>query len=61
MVLLCESLEPPTSLEGHDRSFGDVGSMSGLRESGHGGDESGQSGGFKKPVIVTRHRVVRPV
>src|SRR5215469_7944036 len=26
----------PTAAMGHDRSFGDLGSMSGLRESGHG-------------------------
>jgi len=25
-----------------------------LPETGHGGDESGQSGGFKKPVIVAK-------
>ena len=35
MLLRCESLEPPMSQMGHTRSFGDVGSMSGLPESGH--------------------------
>jgi hypothetical protein len=36
MLLRCESLEPSMSLAGHDPSFGHVGSMSGLPESGHG-------------------------
>jgi hypothetical protein len=34
MLLRCESLEPPMSQLGQTRSFGDVGSMSGLPESG---------------------------
>jgi hypothetical protein len=33
MLLRCESPEPRRSLVGHTRSFGDVGSMSGLPES----------------------------
>jgi hypothetical protein len=36
MLLRCESLEPPMSQLGQTRSFGFVGSMSGLPESGHG-------------------------
>jgi hypothetical protein len=36
MLLRCESLEPRMSQRGQTRSFGDVGSMSGLPESGHG-------------------------
>jgi hypothetical protein len=35
MLLRCESLEPPMS-QLETRSFGDVGSMSGLLKSGHG-------------------------
>jgi hypothetical protein len=36
MLLRCESLEPSMSQLGQIRSFGDVGSMSGSSESGHG-------------------------
>jgi hypothetical protein len=36
MLLRCKSIEPPMSQMGQTRSFGDVGSMSGLPESGHG-------------------------
>ena len=36
MLLRCESREPPRSLVGQTRSFGDIGSMCGLPESGHG-------------------------
>ena len=36
MLLRCESLEPRMSQRGQTRSFGDVGSMSGLPDSGHG-------------------------
>jgi len=35
-VLRCGISPQPMSARGHDRSFGDVSSMSGLRESGHG-------------------------
>src|SRR5262245_4523904 len=35
-LLHCRILNEPLSAMGHDRSFGDVSSMSGLRESGHG-------------------------
>jgi hypothetical protein len=35
MLLRCEGLEPPTSQLGQTRSFGFVGSMSGLPETGH--------------------------
>jgi hypothetical protein len=36
MLLRCERLERPMSQLGQTRSFGDIGSMSGLAKSGHG-------------------------
>jgi hypothetical protein len=35
-LLHCGIWTRPMTVVGHDRSFGDVSSMSGLRESGHG-------------------------
>jgi hypothetical protein len=35
-LLRCRISTQLMTAQGHDRSFGDVGSMSGLRESGHG-------------------------